>query len=131
MDWVSHWDTDIGRSRRCGGDECALCARGLPRVRRWVLLVELLEGDLRWLELRDRHYAQVERIQVEGGGACGRQLVVWRKGHARNAPVEVRVQEESREVVYQDISAFVGTLGEVALLVRRKVQPEGLAREHG
>lgn len=108
--WVSHWDSFLRRSVRCGGSLCALCALGLPKVFRYVCLVQTREGGERLFEFRARHVDEVEAQRTEKGGLVGTQMVVYKNGVAKNSPVEL-VWRGKTSVVPRSIVNLVASLG--------------------
>lgn len=108
--WLSHWDTGARRSRRCGGIDCAMCARGVAVVTRYVLLVSDSHSDY-LLELRPRHYDLISEIQDIHGSVVGSCLRVWRDSTASNAPVHLLYLSRRDDVVERDISRLIAHLG--------------------
>lgn len=88
---ATHWDTQAGRSRRCGGDDCLLCRSENRPLVRFYSCVELVGGELRLLELRKRHSETVHLLQLQHVEGQGHELEVWKTGPARNSPVRVEV----------------------------------------
>ena len=118
--WVSHWDIETRRSRRCGGDRCELCRFGAPKVQRWVAIGVDKRGSDRLVEFRERHRGFFERCRVENGTAAGARIAIWKSGAAKNAPVEVALVGFEK-VWPRDISNFVDCLGLPARLVGGEV----------
>ncbi len=87
----THWDTQAGRSRRCGGEDCLLCRTENRPVHRYYNCVELASGELRLLEFRKRHSETVHLLQLQHVEGQGHELEVWKAGPARNSPVCVEV----------------------------------------
>ena len=112
--WISHWDRDFGRSRRCGGENCVLCCSGSPKVLRFVF--EVVDESSRhfWFELRERHRNVISAMNDSRLGCAGSVIVVRRDGKGKTAPVDVRFVSR-RDVVATDISRFVASLGLPAL----------------
>lgn len=108
--WLSHWDTGARRSRRCAGVDCALCARGVDTVTRYVLLVSDKHSEY-LLELRPRHYELINEIQDIHGSIVGSCLRVWRDSTAANAPVHLLYLSRDDSIVERDITRLVATLG--------------------
>lgn len=108
--WLSHWDTGARRSRRCGGIDCALCARGVDIVTRYVLLVSDRHSEY-LLELRPRHFDLLSEIQDIHGSIVGSCLRVWRDSTAANAPVHLLYLSRDDSIVERDITRLVATLG--------------------
>lgn len=114
--WQSHWDTTKMRSRRCGGRECQLCAMGMPKQVRYVLLCVDSHCHERLLELRERHADYLERIIAEHGSTVGVRVAVLRDGTAKNSPVSFRALcRES--VISRDIKLLVERFGLPPLLM--------------
>lgn len=114
--WMSHWDTVKGRSRRCGGPNCQLCAMGMPRQIRYVLLCVDSHGHERLLELRERHADYLDRLISEHGSTVGLRVAVLRDGAAKNSPVSFRfLCRES--AVARDIKLLVSRFGLPPLLL--------------
>lgn len=112
--WVSHWDVERRRSRRCGGVECALCAIGSPKVLRFVVLCLDGRGRECLLELRERHREIAERIDATVTNGDGVRIVVRKDGAAGNSPVDVRIL--GLEPCYRrEISLLVSSFGLPAL----------------
>lgn len=113
--WISHWDVGAGQSRRCAGPHCLLCSRGYPQVLRFVFAVVNGQGKHRYLELRERHRDDVQRINQRG--SVGAVVRVDKPGQATNSPVRIRVLEGMVPMTEIDISALVLKLGLPPLLV--------------
>ena len=73
--WVSHWDPQRMRSRRCGGIQCALCAIGSPKVTRFVVLAVDSHNREWLLEFRERHRKLVERLEASVSNGQGVRIV--------------------------------------------------------
>jgi len=115
--WYSHWDPDVGRSRRCGQVKCALCARGLPIVLRFVLLIQLQNGLKCLLELRERHREELEAIAKSDRGFVGAKLEVWRNASNKHAKIQVEHVGFDSTIVPHEISRLMPCLGLPATLV--------------
>lgn len=114
--WTSHWDTVRMRSRRCGGSNCQLCAMGMPKQIRYVLLCVDSHGHERLLELRERHADYLDRLITEHGSTVGLRVAVLRDGAAKNSPVSFRfLCRES--AVARDIKLLVARFGLPPLLL--------------
>ncbi len=108
--WLSHWDATAGRSRRCGGASCALCALGMRPVYRFVFLAEdAMHRDF-WLELREAHRSTIEEANDVASGCAGAVLCVYRRGPGKRAPVVVDYIERVARLEI-DVSLFVSSLG--------------------
>lgn len=108
--WLSHWDSDVGRSRRCGGSDCVLCAAGLRPVYRFVFLVEDRTHRDWWLELREAHRAAIESANCPSSGCCGAVFYVSRRGPGKRGRVVVdHIGIEPKQEI--DCSVFVSSLG--------------------
>jgi len=108
--WTSHWDVTAGKSRRCAGDACQLCAAGLPQQIRYVCLVVDQLGSQRLLEFRERHYAVLETMRCQPRGELGTVIVIQKSGEAKNSPVEIKAVGQE-QVIEQEISRLVESLG--------------------
>jgi len=97
--WLSHWDQTVRAKRRCGGETCALCALGVNRQYRYVLLCLDRMGQEVLLELTERHAGVLEEAEQMNGGIVGSRLVVQKLGDAKNSPISVRVT--GREQVWE------------------------------
>lgn len=113
--WVSHWDVERRRSRRCGGVGCALCAIGSPKVVRFVVLAIDNRGHEVLLELRERHRAIAERLEASVSNGSGVRVVARKDGSAKNAPVNYVVLGEE-EVFRREIGLLVASFGLPALM---------------
>lgn len=115
--WASHWDPNLGRSRRCAGAACALCAKGGRPQLRYVFLVRLTDGTEAWLELREAQYRDLLDLQEVYGDLVGMRLRVYKSTpHPRAKVVLERVGAEA--VPYErDVSNFVARLGLPPLLL--------------
>lgn len=123
--WVSHWDVERKRSRRCAGVGCALCAIGSPKVLRFVMLVVDQHGREGLIELRERHRQVVERIDATVTNGEGVRIVVRKDGSAKNAPVNVQVL--GVETVFRrEIKLLVAAFGLPALNGASAHEPESL-----
>jgi len=112
--WVSHWDNQAGRSRRCGGVSCALCQIGSPKALRFVVMCVDARGQEVLLELRERHREIAERIDSTVANGQGVRIVARKDGGASNSPVDVRVL--GPEPVYRrEITLLVASFGLPAL----------------
>ena len=114
--WTSHWDTVKMRSRRCGGKACHLCAMGMPKQVRYILLCVDHHCNERLLELRERHADYLDRLIAEHGSTIGLRVAVLRDGAAKNSPVSFRfLCRES--VIPRDIKLLVERFGLPPLLL--------------
>lgn len=104
--WVSHWDVQLRRSRRCGGELCYLCHCGMEKQLRVVLLAIDREGKDTLFELRERHREKLDKQ----GNLCGLRVKLWRAGSARNSPIEIQVGDFGA-AVERDISRLIDSLG--------------------
>ena len=68
-----------------------LCRSENRPLVRFYSCVELVDGDLRLLELRKRHSETVHLLQLQHEEGQGHELEVWKAGPARNSPVRVEV----------------------------------------
>lgn len=123
--WVSHFDHAAGRSRRCGGETCALCHMGMPRVLRFVMLCLSDRGVECLLELRERHRDVVERIVATTDAGGGVQIVGRKEGKASNSAVTVTVVGRV-DTMLRDISRLIESLGLPAQHLRIQGEPEAL-----
>lgn len=120
--WYSHWEPSLGRSRRCPGpqppldgqvqrSQCRLCIEGRSDQIRFVLAVELENGEVRFLELLERQEAFLTELNEshEHGqiGAVVRIRKLWR---AANAPIDIELIDR-RTVVPIQMSRFAKSLG--------------------
>lgn len=105
--WVSHWDNAIGRSRRCGGPGCKLCAIGYQKQLRVVVMgLDASQRDV-LMELRERHRSMFDGFE----SVVGLVVRIRKTGTARNSPVELDVRDR-RNAAERDISRLVLSLGE-------------------
>lgn len=104
--WVSHWDTHLSRSRRCGGRDCAFCAAGCEKQLRVVVLGIDAYGKEKLLELRERHREAFDRYD----SMVGVKLRVKRAGAAKNSPVDCTVLG-LEHAVPRDIARLVESFG--------------------
>lgn len=111
---MTHWDTEVNRSRRCGGKECYLCAIGVQRQLRVYVLALTKDNKEVLFELRERH-----RDVFDGfGSLVGLQIRGRKIGLARNSPVEI-VCGEFVYAVRRDITRLVDCLGLPPILCRK------------
>jgi hypothetical protein len=117
--WVSHWEASSGRSRRCGGEGCALCALGGQRQLRMVVLCVDGRGNDILFEFRERHRAVLEGILERCKTTVGVRISVWKDGSAKNSPVCVKYidQEHAQE---REISRLVESFGLPPVMVTVK-----------
>lgn len=108
--WLSHWDTTVNQSRRCGGPTCLLCSWGLPAIYRYVCLVIDQNGIQGLVEMRSRHYGLMEVMRNQTRGELGSVLNIRKTGEASNSPVEITVSDQE-QVIEQDIARLVEVLG--------------------
>lgn len=80
--WVSHYSPEQGRSVRCSGDNCPLCAKGWGQQLRVVIGVQSAKQGRCLMELRERHRQVFEGLEI------GRKIRVCKTGSAKNSPVE-------------------------------------------
>lgn len=108
--WVSHWEAGTRRTRRCGGEGCALCALGGQRQLRMVVLCTDGRGNDLLFEFRERHRGVLQGILERYKTTVGVRISVWKDGKAINSPVMVKAidQEYAQE---REISRLVESLG--------------------
>jgi hypothetical protein len=114
--WISHYGAGRGKSPRCGGVRCALCAIGNPKQVRFVMLCMDDRGNERLLELRERHRKIVERIHASLEAGEGVRIVGRKEGKADNSPVSVNVIGVEH-VYIRTIANLVATFGEAPKLL--------------
>lgn len=125
--WVSHWDVERQRSRRCGGVECSLCGIGVPRVTRFIVMA--IDGRQRevLIELRERHRHILEQIESTVTNGEGVRITCRKEGAARNSPVTITIL--GPEAVYRrEITKLVDTFGLPAL--KTQIFGRDRAEEH-
>ena len=120
--WVSHWDVERRRSRRCGGVACALCAIGSPKVTRFVVLAVDGRGAEVLLEFRERHRKLVERLEASVSNGAGVRIVGRKDGGARNSPVDYQLLGEE-PCFRREIALLVESFGLAALIGPLDVEP--------
>ena len=120
--WVSHWDVDAGRSRKCAGARCWLCHCGVPKVLRVIILVIDDQGRERLLELRERH-----RPLWESSSLVGARLHARKEGLAKNSPVVI-ARAGREEIAPRDISRLIECLGLPPALIATVDLPECLSQ---
>ena len=108
--WVSHWDNVAGRSRRCGGVRCLLCAVGSPKVLRFVAMAVDDRGQEVLIELRERHRQIAERIEATLANGEGVRIVGRKEGSAKNSPCDWRVLGVE-PVFRREIKLLVAAMG--------------------
>lgn len=108
--WHSHWEPASRRSRRCGGIDCARCARGDVPVIRYVLLLQTGTTEM-LLELRKRHWLLLSEIQELYGSVVGAELRIYKQSPADNAPVYVDYLRFVPDTPERSISNLVNSLG--------------------
>lgn len=104
--WISHFDVQLRRTRRCGGSTCYPCATGAQRQLRVVIMVVDGRGKDFLLELRERHREMFDRYE----SMVGLRLRIRKFGTASNSPVEVKPIEFAA-AVERDIGRLVESLG--------------------
>lgn len=117
--WVSHWDPNVNRGRRCGGMQCYSCAVGAQRQMRAVVLVVDSRGKEHLLELRERHREQLDSWE----STVGLRISIKKEGGARNSPVSI-VALGFEAAVERDITRLVAVLGLPAVMVRADVHDQ-------
>lgn len=123
--WVSHWDVERRRSRRCGGVQCALCAIGSPKVMRFVVMATDGRGNEVLLEFRERHRRIVERIEATVSNGSGVRIVARKDGGAKNSPVDYQLLGEE-EAFRREIALLVESFGLPALNGPLQLERQGL-----
>ena len=127
--WVSHWDPQRMRSRRCGGIQCALCAIGSPKVTRFVVLAVDSHNREWLLEFRERHRKLVERLEASVSNGQGVRIVGRKDGSAKNSPCDYQLLGEE-ECFRREIKLLVESFGLPALIRPSAVQPGVVNLEH-
>lgn len=110
--WTFHFDVQIMRKRRCGGQACYLCAVGAKKQIAAVVMCVDTTGQDRLLELRARQREVFESYDT----LIGLRVRVRKAGKNDNSPIEVKVLEYSA-AHGRDISRLVETFGEPAILI--------------
>ena len=123
--WVSHWDTERRRSRRCGGLACALCAIGSPKVIRFVVMAVDDRGRECLIEFRERHRQLVERLEATIANGSGVRVVGRKEGGAKNSPCNWVILGEE-DCFRREIACLVATFGLPALEGPGLDEPEGM-----
>lgn len=114
--WVAHWDQTVGRTRKCGEKNCAMCLHGYSKKLCMVCLVRDDRGEDFWLEIRERHRDVIDQGCPNGKSFAGSRLVVRREGSAKNSPVSIQML--GRELVEERcIKNFVAGLGLPPILI--------------
>lgn len=108
--WYSHFQPKIGRSRRCPGEGCKLCEEGMSVQLRFVLAVECEDGQVRLLELREKHAQIIEEINQGAHGQIGAKITVFKAWKAKNAPVLIELVGRTA-VVPIELSRLIRSLG--------------------
>jgi hypothetical protein len=108
--WISHWDNNLHRSRRCAGATCALCHVGVPRKIRFIVMVIDGAGHEKLLELRERHRALCESLNAVIESGFGARIVARKEGKAVNSPLDVRFLEK-QEAYIREIRKLVDCFG--------------------
>lgn len=121
--WVSHWDPERRRSRRCGGVACALCAIGAPKVTRFVAMGVDGRGNEVLLEFRERHRQIVERIDATVTNGDGVRIVARKDGAAKNSPVNYQILG-AEPCFRREINLLVQSFGLPALTGSKYHEPE-------
>lgn len=122
--WQSHWDVDAGRTRKCAGVDCLMCAEGSEVVNRYVFIVRCEMGIAWLLELRDGQRRAVEQANISGS-CSGARFQVRREGRAITAVFFGR--SDSPEM--RSIEALGETLGLPGIRQHRSVSPEMIEAE--
>lgn len=108
--WYSHFQPALHRARRCPGEECKLCEEGMSVQLRFVLAVECEDGQVKLLELRERHQEILEQINADPHGQVGAKITVFKAWKAKNAPVIIELVGRAT-VVPIELSRLVRSLG--------------------
>lgn len=113
--FYGHWDKIEGRTRRCGGEVCALCEIGQKRTPYFYLGVVEDDGPLRVLECGRSLRSLVEYCNENGVESIGRRFRVRKKGVERNSSFEYELM--GRVLIDElTLEPFVATLGLEPLL---------------
>jgi hypothetical protein len=118
-EWASHWDVDAGRTRRCGGAECVLCADGSPVVRRYVFFVRCSMGIVWALELRDGQRRAIEAANRDGS-CLGALFRLRLEGRA----LDCAYMGKDTVTIERPIDAFGESLGLPAIRAAVNCPPE-------
>lgn len=125
--WRSHWDAGQRRSRKCGGEECALCRLGFELTLRYVVL-GIREGHgPELLEFRARHYPVLKLLDESERRGVGAFIRVYKEGTATNSPVMLELSRRERDPSANEvsISRYVEAFGLPAKLISdMEEQPE-------
>lgn len=81
---------------------------------RFVLAVEMPDGEVKLLELRERHTQAIEALNSHERGQVGAVIRVFKLWRQQNAPIEIELIER-RAVVPIELSRLVKQLGLPAL----------------
>lgn len=114
--WYCHFVSGERRSRRCGAAECALCRDGMAPSLRFVVLIARSNGELCWLELRERHRRFLEEAQFDGDSLVGAAFYIGREDVGTKSPVTLRYDGRD-DIIPHDISRFVAALGGSPVLI--------------
>lgn len=105
-----HWSQRGGRSIRCAGAECSICASGREPEVFWYLFVALDTGEVLVWNPPARLEPLMRELdeQIDGGVGC--VLGIQREGLRSNSRIQAAIvgYEPCEEL---DIAPFVATLG--------------------
>lgn len=108
--WHGHYDHKSGVPHRCGGSICSYCDAGRQPELRFVLGCYHGGKGRVLIELRERHRAVLEQILAQPEGIVGTVIDIYKKGEAKNSPVEVEMRSRSHAEPW-DIRLLVESLG--------------------
>jgi hypothetical protein len=105
-----HWSRQIGRSIRCAGDGCTICATGVQARVFTYVMVEDQNGEVLVWEIPERLFALAQELEASLFNGPGCVLGIVREGTAKNSRLNAFItdQQDTEEL---DIWAFVDTLG--------------------
>lgn len=86
--WPSHWENSLRRSRRCGGDLCAVCHSGTRALWRYDVLLEDEFGQRFLFELPTTWYEFIQQLADLPTGGAGAILRLRRSPGSGKASYE-------------------------------------------
>jgi hypothetical protein len=126
--WFSHWDPNQGfkgKTRRCGGERCALCALGAQKQLRFVILVKptAVGSPAKLIEFREPQRNALEMLIA--AGTVGTTIKARKEGNASNSPAHLEVMKLPKaHVIETCITRLVQSLGLPPLYLEKPMEEQ-------